>query len=172
MKDKCVKATEDQIKMEVTASMKYLSMGAFFSRDDINRPGFAKMFFEAAGEEREHAYKLIEYLSMRGRYLNKDETNIQSFSELNITKLVKDAEKATLLDLSEIALEKITNSYDAKVKTVTFQTSNGLNALRIALKLEVAVTKSIRNLVESCESDNGFNHYHVSFPQTFNSFLF
>jgi len=40
--------------------------GAHFSRDIVNRPGFAKLFFESASEEREHAIKLIEYLLMRG----------------------------------------------------------------------------------------------------------
>jgi hypothetical protein len=43
-----------------------LFQGAHFSRDTINRPGFAKLFFEAASEERQHAIKIISYLVMRG----------------------------------------------------------------------------------------------------------
>lgn len=46
--------------------MAYLAMGAHFGKDSINRPGFSEFFFKAAGEEREHATKLIEYLLMRG----------------------------------------------------------------------------------------------------------
>lgn len=55
-----------QIQTEVNASITYLAMGAHFARDTINRPGFSEFFFKAAGEEREHATKLIEYLLMRG----------------------------------------------------------------------------------------------------------
>lgn len=51
---------------ELKAAMQYMAMGAHFSKDTINRPGFAKLFFEAASEEREHAIKLIHYLLMRG----------------------------------------------------------------------------------------------------------
>mgnify|MGYP006344222229 CR=1 FL=1 len=87
MKDSCIESMKRQIQTEVNASMYYLSMGAYFSRDvvclffenllylwlffliliyfEVNRPGFANMFFEAASEERQHAMKLIEYLLMR-----------------------------------------------------------------------------------------------------------
>jgi ferritin heavy chain len=44
----------------------FLFQGAYFSRDTINRPGFAKLFFEASSEKREHAIKIISYLLMRG----------------------------------------------------------------------------------------------------------
>lgn len=157
MKDKCVTATEMQIQKEVTAAMKYLSMAAFFSRDDINRPGFAKLFFDAASEEREHAGKLIEYLSMRGRYQNSKDNDAKAFSALNIKTLVQNAETADLLgSIKDIALAKEEGS------------ATGLKALQIALKLEIAVTKSIRNLIELCESDKTeskpFNHFHVSLP--------
>lgn len=66
MEDGCVKKMSAQIKEELKASMQYLAMGAYFSRDSVNLPGFAKMFFESASEEREHAIKLISYLLMRG----------------------------------------------------------------------------------------------------------
>ncbi|KAJ2938680.1 hypothetical protein O0L34_g12007 [Tuta absoluta] len=66
MHGRCRQAMRQQIQMEVGASLQYLAMGAHFSRDGINRPGFAQLFFEAGSEEREHATKLIEYLLMRG----------------------------------------------------------------------------------------------------------
>ena len=66
MHGRCRGAMRSQIQMEVNASLQYLAMGAHFSRDGVNRPGFAKLFFEAGSEEREHAMKLIEYLLMRG----------------------------------------------------------------------------------------------------------
>nr|XP_018896872.1 PREDICTED: ferritin subunit [Bemisia tabaci] len=66
MVDPCVQKMKDQVQQELTASMTYLAMGAHFSRDTVNRPGFAKYFFESAKEEREHAIKFLEYLLMRG----------------------------------------------------------------------------------------------------------
>lgn len=66
MADPCVKAVRGQIQEEMHAAMAYLAMGAHFSRDTVNRPGFAKMFFEHASEERGHSIKLISYLLMRG----------------------------------------------------------------------------------------------------------
>lgn len=98
MKRKCTLMTEDQIKKEITASLKYLSLGAYFSQDNVNRPGFAKFFFDAASEEREHAQKLIEYLQMRGRYFDLEDSAI---SNINIGNLVKGSEKAELLGLHE-----------------------------------------------------------------------
>jgi len=71
MVDPCVKAMRDQINTELSASMTYLAMAAHFSRDSVNRPGFAAHFFKSANEEREHAIKLIEYMLMRGE-LTKD----------------------------------------------------------------------------------------------------
>lgn len=65
MTNGCIKSVRDQIQAEINASIKYLAMGAHFSRDTVNRPGFAEFFFKSASEEREHATKLIEYLLMR-----------------------------------------------------------------------------------------------------------
>lgn len=66
MRGDCLTAMRNQIQKEIDASYTYLAMGAHFSRDTINRPGFADLFFTSAKEEREHGSKLIEYLSMRG----------------------------------------------------------------------------------------------------------
>lgn len=154
MKDSCVTATEEQIKKEVTASMKYLSMAAFFAKDDVNRPGFAKLFFEAASEEREHAGKLIEYLSMRGRYLNSLDNQPRKF-DFDISALIRGSDKAEILKVDNIVDLDSAKNADPK-------TTSGLIALQNALKLEVAVTKSIRELVKTCESKDKFNHFHVS----------
>jgi len=55
-----------QINLELYASYTYLSMSAYFDRDDIALKGFAKRFREASHEEREHAEKLIDYQNLRG----------------------------------------------------------------------------------------------------------
>lgn len=78
MKSPCVNSMRAQIQEEVKASYVYLAMAAYFSRDTVNRPGFAEHFFKAAKEEREHAQHLIEYLSMRGQ-LTDSVTNLITF---------------------------------------------------------------------------------------------
>ncbi|XP_017770330.1 PREDICTED: ferritin subunit [Nicrophorus vespilloides] len=75
MQESCVDKVKQQIGEELKASMQYLAMGAHFSDYQINRPGFAKMFFESASEERDHAIKLISYLLMRGE-LRQDVSNL------------------------------------------------------------------------------------------------
>lgn len=38
----------------------------YFDKDDVALPGFFKYFKAASEEEREHAYKLLEYMNKRG----------------------------------------------------------------------------------------------------------
>lgn len=156
MKKGCVQLTEDQIKKEITASLKYLSYGAYFSQDNVNRPGLAKFYFDAASEEREHAHKLIEYLQMRGRYFDIQDTII---SNINIGQLIKESEHAKALGLDHgwmKAPEPRANGISA-----------GMESLRTALKMEYAVTDSIRNLISACEAEKVdgknnelYNDYH------------
>ncbi|KAK4882570.1 hypothetical protein RN001_005889 [Aquatica leii] len=67
MVDSCYDQMKNQVQEELKASIQYLAMGAHFSKDTVNRPGFAKFFFNSASEERQHALKLISYLLMRGK---------------------------------------------------------------------------------------------------------
>ena len=55
-----------QINMELSASYTYMSMAAYFDRDDVALHGFAGFFKKQSDEEREHAEKLIKYQNMRG----------------------------------------------------------------------------------------------------------
>merc|ERR1712014_523642 len=55
-----------QINMELYASYVYLSMSAYFARDDVALMGFSKRFRAASAEEAEHAHKLVDYQIMRG----------------------------------------------------------------------------------------------------------
>lgn len=61
----CVGAVRRQIQEEIDASIKYLSIGAHFAKDVVDRPGFAEFFFKSATEKREQAMKLIQYLLVR-----------------------------------------------------------------------------------------------------------
>lgn len=121
MTETCWKETESQIEKEITASLKYLWLAAYFSKDNVNRPGFAKFFFEAASEEREHAYKLIEYLSMRGQYLPLNSKLAKTF---DISELVHKA--ADLNVLGTLLIDPATASLEK-------DTTSGLIALQNAL---------------------------------------
>jgi ferritin heavy chain len=55
-----------QLNMELYASYVYMSMYAYFDRDDVALHGFAKFFKHSSEEEREHAFKLVAYQNMRG----------------------------------------------------------------------------------------------------------
>ncbi|XP_023176584.1 ferritin subunit isoform X2 [Drosophila hydei] len=127
MKEPCIRSMREQIQKEISASMQYLAMAAYFSNDTVNRPGFAEHFFKAAREEREHGAKLVEYLSMRGE----------------LTDTVKNL---------------------IKVMPVKVKSWSGLSALEDAFKLETEVTKSIRDLIKTCEGNSkkaDDNDYHL-----------
>ncbi|KAI1288479.1 Soma ferritin [Halotydeus destructor] len=62
-----------QISLELYASHVYLSMAAYFDRDDVALAGYSKYFLEQSKEEREHGEKLIKYQNQRGgRYVSAD----------------------------------------------------------------------------------------------------
>ena len=77
----CVAALEEQIAIEFQASLQYLLMAAHFSqvpiptsiplsttlasKDTVNLPKVAALFWGHADEERDHAKQFIDYLRMR-----------------------------------------------------------------------------------------------------------
>lgn len=99
-----------QINMELHASYVYMSMSAFFNRDDIALNGFSKRFADASNEEREHAQKFIDYQNMRGgrvvfQNISKPNTD-EWISALNAVEASLDLEKSvhqSLLDLHKNA---------------------------------------------------------------------
>lgn len=84
MSSRCTQVVRAHVKEELRAAFQYLAMGAHFSKDQVNRPGFAKLFFEAASEEREHAIKLIHYLLMRGELT----TGVTGMIPTNVSKML------------------------------------------------------------------------------------
>ena len=65
-REECEALINKQVNMEFYASYVYMSMSAYFDRDDQALPGFAAFFKKASDEEREHAEKLIKYQNKRG----------------------------------------------------------------------------------------------------------
>jgi len=99
-----------QINMELHASYVYMSMAAYFDRDDVALHGFAKRFRENSEEEREHAMKFITYQNMRGgRVVFQDISKAKTdewTSALNAVEASLDLEKKVheaLLDLHKEA---------------------------------------------------------------------
>lgn len=66
LQEDCQTKLQNQIQMELEASITYLTMSAYYSNAKTHRPAVAKFFLDSAIEERGHAKKLIEYLLMRG----------------------------------------------------------------------------------------------------------
>lgn len=85
MKDPCILKMKAQVQEELQAALTYMAMGAHFSRDTINRPGFAKLFFEAASEERQYSIKIISYLLMRGNLTRDISELIRNPAPLSVT---------------------------------------------------------------------------------------
>lgn len=52
--------------IEYNVSYVYHALFAFFDRDNVGLPGFAKFFKEASEEERGHAELLMRYQNRRG----------------------------------------------------------------------------------------------------------
>lgn len=161
MRVPCVSKTVEQIGCEVRASLEYLKFGAYWSLDNVNRPGFAKFFFDSASEEREHAIKLIEYMNMRGAHHPGAANKINTLKELE--PLLKHAKECKIFDkLKDVCAIDLTN-YGL----------SGVNAFECALKMEMQVTDHIKQVIQQCEEvgpncdknspECSNNDYHVSF---------
>jgi ferritin heavy chain len=100
----CEAAINDQINVEYNVSYVYHALYAYFDRDNVALPGFAKFFKESSEEEREHAEKLMEYQNKRGGRvkLNPISSPVMEFDH---------AEKGDALYSMELALslEKLVN---------------------------------------------------------------
>jgi len=66
MEETCFAILASQIQHELTASINYITMSAYFARELNYRPGLSKFFMDSANEERGHAKGLIDYLLKRG----------------------------------------------------------------------------------------------------------
>lgn len=62
----CERALNEQINVEYTLSTVYFAMYAFFNRDNVGLPGFARYFNDESLNEREHAMRFAEQQNLRG----------------------------------------------------------------------------------------------------------
>jgi len=80
-------AINEQINVEYTASYAYHAIWAFFNRDTVALPGFAKYFMDQSLEERSHATQFMEYQNKRGGKVLFRPVAVpeMSFADLNST---------------------------------------------------------------------------------------
>lgn len=95
----------EQINIEYNISYVYHALYAYFDRDTVALPGFAKYFKDASAEEREHAEMLMEYQNKRGGRVKLQSILMPSTMDFN------DPEKGDALYAMELtlALEKLVN---------------------------------------------------------------
>lgn len=63
--DECSAALNEQLSLELYASIVYLNMAAYFNRPSVAKSGFAKYFEDQSKEEYAHATKFIDYINKR-----------------------------------------------------------------------------------------------------------
>ena len=102
-------AVNRQINTELKASHTYLSIAAYFDRDNVALPGLRKFFQKSSDEEREHAEKLIKYQNMRGGKVSLGslpEPEVEWKSARNAVEIALQMEKEVnkaLLDLHQVS---------------------------------------------------------------------
>lgn len=92
--EECEAGVNKQVNMELYASYVYLSMSAYFDRDDVALPGAHKYFKKASEEENEHAQKLMKFQNQRGGRV-----------KLNDIKAPEKDEWCSLYDAFSVALD-------------------------------------------------------------------
>lgn len=65
LRNECQNVLNEQISMELYASIVYMNMGAYFDRPSVARNGYAKFFKAQSQEEYNHAQKFIDYVNSR-----------------------------------------------------------------------------------------------------------
>ncbi|KAH9317878.1 hypothetical protein KI387_019647, partial [Taxus chinensis] len=102
--DPCEAALNEQINVEYNVSYIYHALFAYFDRDSVALPGFAKYFKAASDEERTHAEMFMNYQNVRG-----GKVVLQSI--LMPVMEFDNCEKGDALYAMELALslEKLTN---------------------------------------------------------------
>ena len=153
----CEAAINRQINMELYASYVYISMYAFFDRDDVALKNFAKFFKHQSHEEREHAEKLMKFQNQRGGRVILQDVSKPDRDEwsngLEAMRCALHLEKTvnqSLLDLHKLASDK------ADAHMCDFLESHYLNEQVEAIK---KLGDFITNLVRLGAPQNGMAEY-------------
>lgn len=95
---------QEQIRNEFTATQQYLAIAVYFDNDDL--PQLAKFFYRHAGEEREHAMKMVQYFIDRDfgvEIPGADEVRNEFDSPREAIALTLDLERTVTQQVSALA---------------------------------------------------------------------
>lgn len=101
-----------QISTELQASHIYMSLAAYFARDNVALPGLAKFFLNSSAEERDHATQMMNYMNERGgqvRLQGLKAPEVEWSSAKNAVEFVLNLEKdvnKSILHLTSVAEEQ------------------------------------------------------------------
>jgi len=94
----------EQIRNEFTVTQQYTAIAVYFDNDDL--PQLAKYFYRQAGEEREHAMKMVQYFIDRDfavKIPGTDEVRNQFDSPRDAIALALDSERTVTRQVSALA---------------------------------------------------------------------
>nr|UBR90680.1 ferritin 2 [Ornithodoros moubata] len=74
--ERCRVALQEQINLEMHASLVYMQMSAYYGNNKVAKKGFSKFFADNSNEEREHATKIINYVNKRGSTVSSFNVNM------------------------------------------------------------------------------------------------
>ncbi len=102
--DRFVKALEEQIGREFGASQQYLAVAVWY--EDQTLPRLAGLFYAQAGEEREHALMMVEYLlesELRPRIPGVSEPRGEFADFVEPVRVALEQERKVTAQISELA---------------------------------------------------------------------
>jgi ferritin len=139
--DQIVAALNEQVGMELSASVKYDAIGAHFSAEGL--PRLALYFFKQATEERTHAHKFIKYILDTG-----GRVEIPAIPQPpNRFKFAKDAVKHALDGEHEVTAA-IHQLMDMAMAAKDYSTQNFLQWFIAEQVEEVATMDQLLKIVE------------------------
>jgi bacterioferritin B len=95
---------QGQIRNEFTATQQYTAIATYLDNDDV--PQLAKFFYQQAGEEREHAMKMVQYFIDRDfgvEIPGADEVRNQFDTPRDAIALALDLERTVTKQVSALA---------------------------------------------------------------------
>ena len=139
---KIEKALNDQLNMELQSAYIYQSMAAYF--EGINFKGFAKWMEVQAGEEKEHAKKIYDYIFAKGGKVTLEGIDAPKTSWKNAEEVFKESlghEQAVTKSIEKIyALARKEDDYATEIFLqwfITEQVEEEDNATSILEKIKL-----------------------------------
>jgi len=92
----CIDQLNEQIRLEMHASLNYMNMAAHFNNPHVALYGLGKFFKKAALEEQDHATKIIDYINKRGGQIKA--IKVDPSTKCSFTNMLESLEHALKLE--------------------------------------------------------------------------